>query len=225
MDEITIGTLNMQGGSRLKLAEIHTNAREEAIQIFAVTETHLRNDEKPYLDNEWKWVGNIRQTGEKKGGGVGFMLKRQDVRTTKPELNCKEHLWITVHLRGNRKINICSTYMATSEKQAWNENIYNCIEKDMNTKFHGEPVIILGDFNCHIAELGGKDHKAENFRKLVKNQNLEIANLNPYCAGKITWTGRHQQSTIDYVLINQEVEKDGTKITAMHIDERKKLHE
>lgn len=138
------------------------------------------------------------------------MGRRRVIENTKPELK----------LRGNRKINICSTYLPTNEEQAWND-IYSCIQKDMCTKFQGEPVIIVGDFNWHVVKLGEIDQKAENFRGPVRNHNLLTANLEPNCTGKIIWTWKNQQSTIDYVLINKEAEKESIKITSMHIDESK----
>lgn len=38
----------------------------------------------------------------------------------------------------------------------------------MSRKFQREPVIIVGDFNWHVVELGEIDHETENFRGLVK---------------------------------------------------------
>lgn len=54
-----------------------------------------------------------------------------------------------------------------------------------------------------------------------KNRNILIANLEPNCTGKIIWTRKNQQFTIDYALINQEAERESIKITSEHIDESK----
>lgn len=92
-----------------------------------------------------------------------------------------------------RKLNICTVYMVTAkEDQTWNTTIYECISKDICTTFENEPTMTVGDFNCHILELDGRESGAAGLRKLVKKHDLRIVNLEPECEGIATWSRRNQ---------------------------------
>ncbi|XP_040067153.1 uncharacterized protein LOC120840624 [Ixodes scapularis] len=113
-------------------------------------------------------------------------------------------------------------YMATAGvEEFWNERIYKCLEKDLEECNITRLIILMGDFNCHLAELSSKDERAHNLRKLVKHSNLRIVNLEEGCKGQITWSRGNQQSTINYILASQDLFCAPWHLQDMTVDEEK----
>lgn len=208
----------MQGTNKLKWAELQDQVNRQKIDIYALTETHLRDDEQPLLPG-LVWQGKNRSKGQKRGGGIGFITPKRI--TVNGDCQDKEHMWIKIKI-DTRDLYICVIYMATGlEEQKWNDSIYACLKKDIEETYKGQPVLLMGDFNCHIVELDGHEKDAAGFRKLIKQCNLQIANLHPACEGTYTWSRRANKSAIDYILYNQEVVRQDINITALYIDEDK----
>ena len=74
-------------------------------------------------------------------------------------------------------------------------------------KFNDNKIILIGDFNGHIKEIGKQN---ENYNgKIMKNvasrHNLEILNLSEKCKGQTTWKRGDMSSTIDYALANEHM--------------------
>lgn len=191
--------------------------------MYALTETHLRNAEIPMLDHEWMWFGANRQAGDKKGGGVGFLVSnefRERIHMEHCATARAEHQWLTIYDINGQQTHIAVVYMATeSEIKEWNEEIYGCLHRDILLREKSGTVIIVGDFNCHLVELDGEDKRADNLRDLVEHHNLEILNMNDNCAGKVTWNSGIHQSTIDYALMKPNCKSPVSLSVSMHIDE------
>ncbi|XP_064468588.1 uncharacterized protein LOC135380802 [Ornithodoros turicata] len=83
------------------------------------------------------------------------------------------------------------------------------------------PVMLLGDFNCHIMELDGKDHKSRHLRCIAKKHDLVILNLHEKCTGRVTWTRGTHQTSIDYALACPLWEQPPFNIKGINIDEEK----
>lgn len=151
-----IMVLNMNGGRRKqKWTEIAKVMQEEKIGIALLTETHLREDEYPFTENNLEWEGINRMKGEKAGGGLGVMYdKGSHLKVLK---RCKEHMWI----KQETPLNSCTiglVYMATQgEIPEWNQEIYRCLQKDLTELNTNEPVMIVGDFNGHIIEIDQRE--------------------------------------------------------------------
>ena len=80
--------------------------------------------------------------------------------------------------------------------------------------------IILGDFNGHIGFLGPQpmNKNGELMLDLINNNNLIILNGHADCKGEITWQQRERKSTIDYLMVDEEMHK---RFKNMIIDEQK----
>lgn len=218
---LTICLLNIQGNNKLKWEELQNQMAKQHIDLYALTETHLREQEEPNLAEEFKWYGQNRTKGEKRGGGIGFICHTPSLQLDHTPNKCKEHTWVKIHLI-NRCLHVCVVYMATSQEDPkWNDDIYECIKKDIEDTRHGQPVLLLGDFNCHITEIEGKDKNASGFRKLIERCNLHIANLDDVSQGTYTWSRNTQKTTVDYALYNNLAVQHNIKIKSLHVDEEK----
>ncbi|KAH9365709.1 hypothetical protein HPB48_004448 [Haemaphysalis longicornis] len=83
-----VGLLNMQGGrTKMKWDEIFHHCKKDKIDIFGVTETHLRETELPPLERGFEWEGLNRKTeigGVVEGGDMeGGPVVAQSTRTRK----------------------------------------------------------------------------------------------------------------------------------------------
>lgn len=92
----------MQGGRKQeKWLEIQTQLNDEAISVYALTETHLRDLEQPPVIDNFVWEGCNRMTGSRKGGGVGVLIRR-GLKWRRVNETCKEHLWISGTWQGKK---------------------------------------------------------------------------------------------------------------------------
>lgn len=87
----------MQGGERRdKWKEITNSMVEENIDIFFVTETHLKEEDQPIIERNFGWIGQNRYKEEKKGGGVGIVYKeKHDLQIVRVN-SCEEHIWCKI---------------------------------------------------------------------------------------------------------------------------------
>lgn len=81
--------------------EIQTQLEKEEIDVYALTETHLRDMEEPPVMDDYVWVGCNRAAGERKGGGVGMLIRRGG-NWQRENQGCKEHLWVSGTVGGKR---------------------------------------------------------------------------------------------------------------------------
>ena len=79
--------------------------------------------------------------------------------------------------------------------------------------------IILGDFNGHIGYLGPQpmNKNGELMLDLIDNNNLILLNGHADCKGEITWQQRERKSTIDYLMVDEEMHQ---RFKKMIIDEQ-----
>lgn len=172
--------MNMQGGERKeKWAELQEILNENNIDIIGLAETHFKEEEEPQLKPEWNYYKSNRKENEKKGGGIGVLMKEKvELKLLNVE-ECAEHIWCIVEPTNQRKIAICFVYMATgNDTDTWNTCIYNCVKKDIVrlNENNIKQIIIAGDFNCHIQEIDMKNTKDQYLRKLCTEFNLNIEN-------------------------------------------------
>lgn len=80
------------------------------------------------------------------------------------------------------------------------------MQEDINKQSKKEATINLGDFNCHLAEIGGRKERATDLRNLVETNNFRILNLDPFCQGRATWSRNNQETAIDFILTNHNIE-------------------
>ncbi|KAH9383325.1 hypothetical protein HPB48_024445 [Haemaphysalis longicornis] len=202
-DGIRVGFLNLNGGRReLKWTELYRTLREDDIPLFAVAETHLRELEEPPAHSDWCWAGCNRAGQGRKGGGIGFLWRR-DLQWRRQEGACSDHLWVFGDLRGI-PVAVCVVYLAVNTKHR-DENVQSleCVRRDARQWATDRELIILGDFNGHLSELDGHtDFNGRLVLGLAEDMQLSILNLDQRCVGQVTWCARGSTTTIDYALIS-----------------------
>lgn len=198
-----MGFLNLNGGRReLKWTELYRTLREDDISLFAVAETHLRELEEPPAHSDWCWAGCNRAGQGRKGGGIGFLWRR-DLQWRRQEGACSDHLWVFGDLRGI-PVAVCVVYLAVNTKHR-DENVQSleCVRRDARQWATDRELIILGDFNGHLSELDGHtDFNGRLVLGLAEDMQLSILNLDQRCVGQVTWCARGSATTIDYALIS-----------------------
>ena len=82
----------------------------------------------------------------------------------------------------------------------------------------------MGDFNGHIGLIGNRrlDRNGKFVKKLMDEKNLTLLNLEEKCVGTVTWEKNESRSTIDFILVNNEGNKD---FLQMNIDEKKEIYD
>ncbi|KAH6927355.1 hypothetical protein HPB50_002316 [Hyalomma asiaticum] len=97
---INVAFLNLNGARKAsKWAELYTAISSEAITLYAVAETHIRNLEELPVHSGWQWAGCTR-TGEcRKGGGVGVLWCNSSAWVPMAG-SCEEHLWVSGSIVG-----------------------------------------------------------------------------------------------------------------------------
>lgn len=84
----------MQGGERKeKWAELQEILNENNIDIIGLAETHFKEEEEPQLKPEWNYYKSNRKENEKKGGGIGVLMKEKDeLKTPKRGRMCRTYM-------------------------------------------------------------------------------------------------------------------------------------
>ena len=131
------------------------------MQIIALTETHVREGEQDLLEvpEGYSFAGKGRNIGQRKGGGVGFLV-RKDVRWHRihtgadEENDVKSEIdWLGVESQRN-KIAIGVVYVGREGlPDEWNDQIYELMRTQVNAvQEQGYDVMVVGDFNGHIGD-------------------------------------------------------------------------
>lgn len=88
------------------------------------------------------------------------------------------------------------------------------VSKKIEQTYMNKPVLVI-DFNCHITVRWLQKNSA-GFRKLVKQCDRHMANLDPTCNGTYTWSRNSSKTTIDYVLYNEETTRQHMHMSSIH---------
>ena len=200
----------------MKWGEIEEQLREEKLMVYGFVETHLRDMEQPPSNPDYAWEYCNRTEGSKKGGGIGaFIHKSTDWQRVKQE--CREHLWLKGKVAGQMTL-LGFVYLWTGAKaREENQEMVQCIEKDIDELGEECEIIILGDMNAHIADMDGyTDPTGRMLMDMCERHDLIICNSTEKCEGQITWEVGRLQSTIDYALMSRRMYD---RLRVMNIDE------
>ncbi|KAH9376412.1 hypothetical protein HPB48_022091 [Haemaphysalis longicornis] len=76
--------------------------------------------------------------------------------------------------------------------------------KDIQSLREEHEILLVGDFNAHIEDLGDRPNASGNLLLgLAEDEGLVIGNLTGKCTGRVTWAVRDLQSCIDYCLMSE----------------------
>lgn len=188
-------------GGRLerKWEELFEILDKENVVVAGFVETHLRNVETPPPHRGYVWEGLNRQGGERKGGGMGCLIKLGSQWERRCP-DCSEHMWLTGYI-GQLQVAFGLVYLWTGrESSQHNSETLACMEKDLQTL--GLPAVIVGDFNAHLESLDKvTDSGGRLLLEWADRMGLTIVNTTEKCEGRVTWAARDMSSCIDYCLV------------------------
>ena len=193
----------------------------EEYDVIGVGETGW-HDSIEWHEGDWVGIGVGRSVGEKKGGGVGVIMKEkgdrritevQKVKDMKTNLGFIRGDILTVKItEGREEWWVTVVYMGVEGRENYDNNrkLYDLmieIKKEVGDR----KWIIMGDLNGHTGlnsdRVNGNGKMILDFveqtRMKMKNWELE---------DPITWRDRGAESAIDYIIINDKVEKYGCGI-------------
>ncbi|KAH7946585.1 hypothetical protein HPB52_001620 [Rhipicephalus sanguineus] len=214
---INVGFLNLNGARKAsKWAELYTAMSSEAITVFAVAETHLRNLEEPPVQSGWQWAGCNRTGESRRGGGVGVIWGNGSTWVPMAG-SCEEHMWISGSIVGIPVL-VGVVYLTVVRGQHdGNDRVIQCIIEDVKRWTPQYEILLLGDFNGHIQCIDGyQNRNGELMIRCTRELSLEVVSLRADCEGEFTWCARNSRTTIDYALVSSKL---GAHIAQMHIDE------
>lgn len=193
----------------------------EGYDVIGVGETGWHNRIQ-WQEGGWLGVGRGRKVGEKRGGGVGILVKEKTDRNI-TEISLQEQ---TESKLGYNKGDIITVKIKEDKVEWWVTVVYMGVEgmenRNENRKLYealmevGERVgkqrwLVMGDFNGHIGLNNMPVNKnGDMLLDFQEKTNLKIKNWE--LEDPITWRDRGQESAIDYILVNEEIEKEDCRI-------------
>ncbi|XP_050706159.1 uncharacterized protein LOC126991439 [Eriocheir sinensis] len=193
----------------------------ENIEVIGVGETGW-HDRVQWQEGDWLCIGRGRKVGEKKGGGVGVIVKERAGRKV-TEVDLLEE---TEKKLGYNKGDLITVKVTDLKEEWWVTVVYMGVEgaenREENRKLYGalmeisgrvgkEKWIVMGDLNGHIglnnAPVNRNGHMLLEF---AESANLKIKNWE--LEDPITWRDRGAASAIDYIMASEAVEKSKCRI-------------
>ncbi|KAH6945123.1 hypothetical protein HPB50_007330 [Hyalomma asiaticum] len=174
----------MEGGNMAN-GRSCTGCSKLKICHYTQSRTHLLGLEEPPVHPNWRWAGCNRESGSRKGGGIGVLwCNGIDGNWKKLEGSCKEHMWMMGDIL-DMPVLVAVLYFSVDPGQnAENRCIAQRIAEDIQRWGFNREVLIMGHFNGHVQSIDGlQDHNGELMLQLADTFSLEVANLCPDCIG------------------------------------------
>jgi len=203
---IDIRYINIQGLTKEKMAEIEILMNnDDGNKLFILSETQLKCD-RVDVDENYRKIVSMRDANDLKGGGLMTIFKK-DMDIMKKSLKSNDILKFTLSLNQIDIVIIVVYFSVKSSRNAdeRNRKIQKIIENEVENMNH--PLMIIGDFNGHIEELGkqNEDKNGKMIKSFINDFQLILLNLDNKCSGMITWQRGEFKSVIDYALVNSKL--------------------
>ena len=188
----------------------------ESIDMIGVGETGW-HDRVQWQEGGWLCIGRGRKVGEKKGGGVGAIVKERAGRKvtevglseeTENNLGYNKGDLITVKVTDQKEewwVSVVYMGVDGAENREENRKLYEALREISGRTGNGK-WIVMGDFNGHI----GLNQEPANRNGHMLLDFAETANLkikNWELEDPVTWRDRGSASAIDYIMASEAVEK------------------
>lgn len=112
-------------------------------------------------------------------------------------------MWLRGTIAGKR-VALAVVYWWTGSSREHNAEMSACLRKDIQSLREEHEILLVGDFNAHIEDLGDRPDASGNLLLgLAEYEGLVIGNLTGKCTGRVTWAVRDLQSCIDYGLMSE----------------------
>ena len=164
---------------KLGMVDILLKETDRAIDIFAITETHLSRDIKDgelNLDN-YTFVWKDRETGI--GGGVGCFI-REDIKWQRRidlESAGLETLWLEIFVKNSKSLLICILYRPPNSSKHLHKDFESILQDMLSTGVcEDNETILLGDLNVdYLRQQNNKEikHIINVNRSLKPQQGLQ----------------------------------------------------
>ena len=214
--------INIQGLTKSKIVELQKLIEQNTI-LFLV-ETQLKED-KIEVGRCFEKIDQMRNKNDKKGGGLSVLYRKDnslEIEVEKVETKSKELLMLDISTKKD-KYRVILVYFSilTSENAPRNEALQREIAGYLDNTA-GEKLLILGDFNGHIDELGyqKQDRRGDMVMEWIIDYGMVLLNMDDKCQGIYTWERQEQKSVIDFVLASKEMYDE---IRNMNIDDNKEV--
>ena len=175
---------------------------------------------KVHFSSEMRYLNQMRKREDKKGGGLMIVWKESEHINMEKIENKNEDLMVIEGTINKMKIIFLLVYMSVNDagkNLKLKKEIEEIITKYQNMNMN---IIVLGDFNGHVGFLGKQklDKNGKMILDHMEKFKLTLLNDVPECTGEITWQQGKKQSTIDYVLVCENLMK---RFERMKIDEER----
>ena len=200
-----------------KQAELLEWLKDGDVDIFGVTETHLRGDEQPETNESYEYWGVNREEKDRKGGGVGIYFKRKFGWEVKQFSQQKDFGFYGMKKNKSWVLGIGVVYMrpmGSPECGRINSNISRAVIKavDEARKEGIQEIVVVGDFNGHIRELDGEENEnGRALKDLALTLQMRIGNLECEAMGGKTWRRGQSAYVLDYWLWSDSFGRGVTK--------------
>ena len=174
------------------------------------------------IPEEIDYVASMRETQDKKGGGLMVYGQRDGVLMEMVENSNPDVMQCRVKVE-KIVIDILLVYLDTSDVER-NRKHRASIAGILDKMQEEENWILLGDFNGHLGFIGEQevDGNGRMVFGLMEEYNLVLLNADDRCEGSITRSFRGEKSAIDFMLVNAKLYEN---FKSLKIDENKTYYD
>ncbi|KAG0715447.1 hypothetical protein GWK47_011916 [Chionoecetes opilio] len=214
-----LALLNTRGWSEGKWRTLIEEGKE--YDVIGVCETGW-HDSIEWDEGGWVGIGRGRKVGEKKGGGAGILMKEKAGRTIEeinPTRDIENQLGynkgdiVTVKVREQKEVWwVTVVYMGVEGRgnQEDNRKLFEAM-LEIKEKVGRDKWVIMGDMNGHIGLMEERvNRNGELLLDFSEKSGCRIKNWES--ENPTTWRDRNNESAIDYILVNESVNRQGCRI-------------
>ena len=221
---IKIGHLNLRSGKG-KWEDLDHLLNEQDMEIFGVTETHLKGRVEKELEH-YSLLGKGREKWIKQGGGVGILVRRDSdwqievLDTQSGEKEAEDVMGVSL-TKNDHKIVIIICYMSTERNENYRENVvkYRAVRSLVEANVD-EEIIIMGDMNGHVGIMDEPlNRNGEMCLEFCERHDMTILNR-IWCEYTPTFRQENRTSAIDLMMVNRRALDRATR---MIVDEERNL--
>ena len=153
---------------------------------------------------------NAESTLQRGCGGVSILWKKGLKVSPISTLSSDRICGINLSLDNNIVLSILGIYMPSSDQSIENYTEYlNDVDLFFSSLTSNDPVILVGDLNCHLGHLGGSrcidvpNRRGILWKYLLDKHSLFVASLGSLSSGPThTYSSGGHSTTIDYIIGN-----------------------
>ena len=143
-------------------------------------------------------------------GGCAILRKKSIPAAPMSNLKSDRVCDIQIPIKDSNPLTILGVYMPSSDQpqDKYNEHL-TTIDQVISTTPTSSPLLITGDLNCHLGQVGGSRSSAEPndrgmlWKKLIDRHTLYVPSLSQLATGPVyTYSSGPNFTTLDYIIEN-----------------------